>query len=99
MQPLDPIYTDGQPLRLALTYHDPDAISHRVRFLILLMTPDGARTPVPAGEDIVGPQQTLTLGTASAALSRVARGRESAWWWTGCGSLIRRTCRSRPPTH
>ena len=72
VQPLDPIYTEGQPLSLTLTYHDPDAVSHRVRFLVLLTTPDGARTPVASGEDIVGPQQTLTLGTVPATLSRVA---------------------------
>ena len=72
VEPLDAIYTDGQPLRLALTYHDPDAVSHRVRFLIVLMTPDGSRTPMLSGEDIVGPQQSLTLGTASTSFTRLA---------------------------
>ena len=70
-RPTDPFYAAGQPLRLTLTYHNPDAAPHRIRFLTVISTPDGARTPVPGGEDIVGPQQTLTLGVASGSLSRV----------------------------
>ena len=57
-----------------LTYHNPDAVSHRVRFLVHLSTPDGARTPVPGGEDIVGPAPDLgAWASVTTALSRLAQ--------------------------
>ncbi|MBV9851126.1 MAG: cellulase family glycosylhydrolase [Armatimonadetes bacterium] len=74
-RPENPFYAAGQPLRLALTYRNPDDVSHRVRFLTLLTTPDGARTPVPGGEDIVGPHQMLAQGAVSAAMRVPVRAR------------------------
>ena len=81
VQPQNPYYAAGQPLRLSLTYRNPDAVPHRVRFLVM-DTPDGARTPVPTGEDIVGPQQTLAIGVASPR-------------WRGSGARPRRRGRGR----
>ena len=69
---VDPMYQTNQPLRVAITYRNPDAISHRVRFPMSLLSANGAIIPIPGDEDIVGPHQVLSEGKVSPALARVS---------------------------
>ncbi len=69
--PDDPFYSASQPLHWSVTYHNPDAVAHQVRFVALMTTTSAGRSPVAGGTDNVGPGRTLTLGMASSAFARV----------------------------